>query len=365
MKPLDELLEELERRRQKALAMGGARKLAQRKAEGILNARERMERLFDPGSFIESGMLAVSNRPEDKESTPADGKVSGFGRIDGREAAVIANDFTVKGASSASINIKKLKHMKAVARRRGIPIVFLGESTGARMPDVMGAGSIGSKDDPTEYQRVRESPWAAGVLGYCYGSSAWYASMSDFCVMRKGAIMAVSSPRLISMAIGKEVDGEALGGWRVHSEVKRHRGPGRQIPTSRRSTRSGSSCRICPATGWSPRRSIRCPKGSGTEMERVLDLIPGIGQPGLRREARDPLHRGSRLDVRAEGALRKGDRHRARPPRRQIRRASSPTTRSTAAARSAPTSARRCRASSCCATRSTFRSSCWSTSRAS
>ena len=213
----DDELSKLEARRQRALAMGGPEKLAERRAQGVLNARERLDRLFDPGTFIESGMLAVSARAEDKASTPADGKVAGFGRIDGRESAAISNDFTVKGASSAGINIKKLKHMKAVAKKRGIPMVFLGESTGARMPDVMGADSIGSKDDPVEYQRTRETPWAAGVLGYCFGSSAWYAAMSDFCVMRKGAIMAVSSPRLIKMATGKDVDPETLGGWQVHA----------------------------------------------------------------------------------------------------------------------------------------------------
>ena len=215
----EELLKELAAREQRALAMGGADKLAQRKALGVLTARERIARLFDPGTFIETGRLAVSNRPEDRLTTPADGKVGGFGRINGREAAVLANDFTVKGASSANINIKKLKHLKNAAKKRGIPMVFLGESTGARMPDVMGASSIGSKDDPTEYQRMREVPWAAAVLGHCYGSSAWYGSMADFCVMRKGAIMAVSSPRLISMATGRDVDPEELGGWRVHSEV--------------------------------------------------------------------------------------------------------------------------------------------------
>jgi acetyl-CoA carboxylase carboxyltransferase component len=92
----EDLLQELQARTEKALAMGGAKKLAERKAQGVLNARERIARLFDPGSFIESGRYAVSNRPEDKDSTPADGKVAGFGRIAGREAAVISNDFTVK-----------------------------------------------------------------------------------------------------------------------------------------------------------------------------------------------------------------------------------------------------------------------------
>ena len=173
--PFEESLSELESRKQKALAMGGEKKLAERKAQGLLNARERIARLFDAGTFLESGMHAASSRPEDKDVTPADGKIAGFGRINGREGAVIANDFTVKGASSAAINIKKLKHVKITARKRGIPIVFLRESTGARMRDVMGADSIGSKDDPIKYQRMRENPWAAAVLGHCYGSSAWYA----------------------------------------------------------------------------------------------------------------------------------------------------------------------------------------------
>ena len=98
----------------------------------MLNPRERIDRLFDPGSFIESGLFAVSARVEDKQSTPADAKVAGFGRINRREVAAMSNDFTVKGASSANTNIKKLKHIKGVAKKRGIPVVFLGESTGAR-----------------------------------------------------------------------------------------------------------------------------------------------------------------------------------------------------------------------------------------
>ncbi|HET7635758.1 MAG TPA: carboxyl transferase domain-containing protein [Burkholderiales bacterium] len=217
--PFEEQLTELETRRARALAMGGPEKLARRQAQGVLNARSRIDALFDVGSFIESGMFAASARADDRAVTPADGKVAGFGRVDGREVAVVSNDFTVKGASSATINIKKLRHMKRVAKQRGIPIVFLGESTGARMPDIMGAASIGSKDDPVEYQRTREAPWVAAVLGHSYGSSAWYAAMSDFCVMRKGAIMAVSSPRLIAMATGRTVDAETLGGWRVHAEA--------------------------------------------------------------------------------------------------------------------------------------------------
>jgi methylmalonyl-CoA decarboxylase subunit alpha len=269
----DKELKELERRRQEALAMGGEKKIAERKAQGVLNARERVDRLFDAGTFLESGMYARSNRPEDRASTPADGKVAGYGRIEGREAAVVSNDFTVKGASSAGINIRKLKHMKTVAKKRGIPIVFLGESTGARMPDVMGAGSIGSKDDPVEYQRLRESPWAAGVLGYCYGSSAWYAVMSDFCVMRKGAIMAVSSPRLISMATGVAVDGEALGGWRVHAETS---GLVDQVVDTDEQAIAAirQFLSYLPGNNMEPPPEASVPGGSGADMPGILELIP-------------------------------------------------------------------------------------------
>ena len=271
--PFEDLLKELEARKQKVLAMGGPEKLAQRKAQGLLNARERIERLFDPGSFMESGRYAVSNRPEDRESTPADGKVGGFGRVAGRETAVLSNDFTVKGASSAGINIKKLKHMKAVARKRGIPMVFLGESTGARMPDVMGAASIGSKDDPVEYQRMRDSPWAAAVLGYCFGSSAWYASMSDFCVMRKGGIMAVSSPRLISMAIGRQVDAEELGGWRVHSEVS---GLVDQVVDTDEQAIDAIKqfLSYLPSHNMEPPPEYPVAEGSGADMGKILTLLP-------------------------------------------------------------------------------------------
>lgn len=215
-------LAELERRTKRALAMGGEAKLARRKAAGLLNARERIDRLVDPGSYIETGLLGVSSVfAEDRETTPADGKVAGFARIDGRPVGVVANDFTVKGASSSLTNMKKIGHVKRVATERGFPLVFLGESSGARMPDNMGARGMGTLlgNDPHQYVRHRESPWVSAILGQCYGSSAWYSCLSDFVVMRKGATMAVASAALASLAIGQQVDPEQLGGWKLHSEV--------------------------------------------------------------------------------------------------------------------------------------------------
>ena len=211
-----DLIKELEQKDAEAFAMDGPEKLAQRKAQGHLNARERIDYLVDPGSFAESGRLARAIRPEVRHKTPADGKVAGFARIAGREVSIVSNDFTVLGASSSVINMKKIRHVKSAASRYGMPLVFLGESSGARMPDRMGAaGRALLAQDPTEYQRLRETPWAATLMGQSYGSSTWYAAMSDFVVMRKGSIMAIASPNVTSIAIGKPVDAEDLGGWKL------------------------------------------------------------------------------------------------------------------------------------------------------
>src|SRR5688572_10676031 len=108
-----EVLKQLEEKEAEALAMGGPEKLAQRKAQGHLNARERVDTLVDPGSFVESGLHARAIRPEVRHKTPDDGKVAGYARIDGRELALVSNDFTVLGASSSVINTKKIRHVKA------------------------------------------------------------------------------------------------------------------------------------------------------------------------------------------------------------------------------------------------------------
>lgn len=229
-KPMSDSLEErrakleadFARREAKAKAMGGPQRLVKRAASaGVLDARERIAKLFDTGSFIESGLFTTSANPADAERSPADGKIAGFGRIHGREAAVVSNDFTVMGASSGATNGRKIAHMRRVATERGMPLVFLGESSGARMPDHMGSRGMGLLlgNDGLQYRRMRETPWCSATLGMSYGSSSWYAVLSDFSVMRKGAVLAVSSALLASLAIKEQVDPQALGGWQLHSEV--------------------------------------------------------------------------------------------------------------------------------------------------
>ena len=211
---------ELEKRRQSARAMGGPQKLARRKERGQLNAQERLDALVDKGSFIELGLLGASSIDADADETPRDGKITGFARIDGRDVGVVVNDFTTKGASTSATNSKKMGYIRKVCTERGMPFVHVGESTGARLPDAMGSKGMGSLlgNDITQFRRMRDTPWAAAALGTSFGSSAWLCCCADFAVMKKGSIMAVSSPRLVSMAIGEKVDLEELGGWRVHAD---------------------------------------------------------------------------------------------------------------------------------------------------
>lgn len=259
----------------KALSMGGPKKIERRKEAGIMNARERLNYLVDSGSFEELGLFARSVLPDAQEKTPTDGKITGFARIDGRRIGVVSNDFTVAGASSTALNGKKMGHIKQVATSRGFPMIYLGESTGARMPDTMGARGMAFSLENNMYLRTRETPWANAIFGPAYGSSAWYACLSDFNVMKKGACMAVSSAQLVSLATRGKVDPEDLGGWRLHSETT-------GIADLVVDTDEQALDAIKKFLSYMPsnhKQAPPCapvPEGSDEPVQSILDLIPQV-----------------------------------------------------------------------------------------
>ena len=209
----EELAAELARRRAHVHQMGGTAKLEARRRQGHLNARERIAALCDPGSFSEIGEFVVSVRPEDADRTPADGIVTGFGAVDGRDIAIASFDLTTLGASSTINNITKLGFLRESASRAGVPCVFLIESAGARMPDIQGARGMGRVGMAGQRGRERETPWITAVLGPCYGMGTWYAVQSDVAIMRRDASMSVSSPKVTSVALSEAVTAEQLGGF--------------------------------------------------------------------------------------------------------------------------------------------------------
>src|SRR4051812_24751910 len=270
------LLKEYDARRAKALAGGGEDKYAKRRAQGMWSARDRIAFLLDKDTFIESGLFGSSGvYPEQADETPTDGKIAGYGKIDGRDVALVVNDFTVKGASTSATNSKKVAHMKRTATERGMPLVVIGESTGARLPDAMGSRGMGQLlgNDITQFRRTRESPLAAAALGPSFGSSTWLVCCSDFSVMQKGATVAVSSPRLVSMALGEKVSAEELGGWRLHAEIT---GLTDQVVDKEEevfdSIRKYLS--YLPSHNREAPPEAPVPAGSGADMDKVLSILP-------------------------------------------------------------------------------------------
>lgn len=256
----------------RAKAMGGPEKLARRRQDGVLNVRERIDRLLDPGTFRESGLFGVSYIPEMRDATPCDGKVTGFGKVEGRRVGVVGYDFTVKGSSSSYTNNRKMAHVKEIGGKRGFPVAFLGESTGVRMPDIMGEG-MGMNFEGPRFLRAREAPWVTAVLGNAFGSSAWHACCSDFCVMRKGSVMAVASPRVVSMSLGREVTPEELGGWQVLAE---HSGfADVVVDTDERAIDAIKRfLSYLPTNNRQPPPLAPVPEGSDEAVKGILDLIP-------------------------------------------------------------------------------------------
>ena len=222
----EELLKELEEKKKRALEMGGPEKVKRHHERGWLTARERIDRLLDPGSFFELGMLAHSDMPGMEEKTPADSLIMGYGLVNGRRVALIANDFTVLASTNARVNLKKMLQFKQQVKEQfHIPLIWLGEAGGARMPDCQGSrevcslGGGGIDSLKYEYTNFREQPFIFAAMGECYGVADFQACLADFVVQVKGSAISISGPRALGRAIGQVYSGEEMGGWEIHSRI--------------------------------------------------------------------------------------------------------------------------------------------------
>jgi methylmalonyl-CoA decarboxylase subunit alpha len=198
--------------------MGGRGRIDALHAVGKLTVRERLDGLLDPGSFREVGTFTHSERAADAPVTPGDGKIGGWGTIDGRPVVAAGDDVTVKHASSSAIGGRKLKRLFESATHDGMPFVFFGQTGGARIPDMMGsAGFAGIGPLVYPALRRRRMPMVTVIVGDSFGASSFLAAMSDLVVQVAGSCLAVSSPRVIEVATGDQVTMEELGGVEVHA----------------------------------------------------------------------------------------------------------------------------------------------------
>jgi len=214
---------ELQSRRKKNLGMGGPEKIAKQKSRGKLTVRERIDLLFDPGSFVEFGLLAqqqpVRGGEVDADGTPADGVVTGHGLVEGRQVWVIAYDFTVMAGSMGAVGEQfKAARVRELALRYRKPIVWLLDSAGARIQEASGSTFAGT--GYLFYDQVVMSgviPQVAAMLGPCAAGTAYIPGLSDFVPMVKGtSSMSLGGARLVKAATGEDVTDHDMGGSQVH-----------------------------------------------------------------------------------------------------------------------------------------------------
>src|ERR1700685_3098265 len=213
------LAEDLEARRAQIRQGGGAGKIAAQHAADKLTARERIALLIDDGTFVELGIHGrphFSQRAMDGKEAPADGVITGYGKIDGRLTAVAAYDFTVMAGSMGMTGELKVTRLRELALSKRIPLIWLLDSAGARIQEAVGSLFAGSG------HLFREEVVASGVIpqiaalvGHCAAGTAYIPGLADFVPMVKGrGSMGPGAPHPVRAAIGEEGTQEELGGSR-------------------------------------------------------------------------------------------------------------------------------------------------------
>ncbi len=218
---MDGLLGELRERLQAARAGGGEDAVKRHREQGKLLARERIEKLLDPGTpFLEIGALAGFGLYDG--AAPCAGLVTGVGRVSGREVVVIANDATVKGGTYFPLTVKKHLRAQEIAAENRLPCLYLVDSGGAFLP--LQAEVFPDRDHFGRifYNEARLSaagiPQISLVLGSCTAGGAYVPAMSDEAVIVKGrGTIFLGGPPLVKAATGEEVSAEELGGADVHT----------------------------------------------------------------------------------------------------------------------------------------------------
>ncbi|MBV9309240.1 MAG: acyl-CoA carboxylase subunit beta [Solirubrobacterales bacterium] len=215
------LAEDLAARRERIKHGGGPEKIEAQHARDKLTARERLELLIDEGTWVELGIQGrphFSQRAMDGRDAPADGVITGYGKVAGRLTAVAAYDFTVMAGSMGMTGELKVTRLRELALSKRIPLIWLLDSAGARIQEAVGSLFAGSghlfKEEVVNSGVI---PQVAALMGPCAAGTAYIPGLADFVPMVKGrGSMALAGPHLVRAAVGEDVTQEELGGSRVH-----------------------------------------------------------------------------------------------------------------------------------------------------
>lgn len=215
-------VKDLEQRNEAAMAGGGPGKIEKHKQGGRLTARERLDVLLDPGSFVEMDRFVTHrshNFGMEKTKTPGDGVVTGYGRVNGKMVYVYSQDFTVFGGSMSRTQANKICKVMDLAIKNGAPVIGLNDSGGARIQE--GVESLAGYADIFVRNTTASGvvPQITGIMGPCAGGAVYSPSITDFIFMVKNSsYMFVTGPDVIKTVTHEEVTKEELGGAVTHSQ---------------------------------------------------------------------------------------------------------------------------------------------------
>src|SRR5881227_2895996 len=218
---MEELVAELRERSAQVARGGGEKAMERHTSRGKLPARERIDRLVDPGTaFLELNALAAWDMYDG--GAPSAGIVTGIGVVEGRECVIVANDATVKGGSYYPLTVKKHLRAQEVAEQNHLPCLYLVDSGGAFLPlqadvfpDREHFGRIFFNQARMSAQGI---PQIAAVMGSCTAGGAYVPAMSDETVIVRGTgTIFIGGPPLVKAATGEDVTAEELGGADVHT----------------------------------------------------------------------------------------------------------------------------------------------------
>ena len=201
--------------------MGGEERIRRQHEAGKLTARERLDVLLDPGSFVELDPFVTPRSREfglDRVEAPADGVVTGHGTIDGRPTHVFSQDFTVLGGSLGEGHAEKICKVMDLATRTGTPIIGLNDSGGARIQE--GVVSLGGYAEIFLRNTLASGvvPQISAIMGPCAGGAVYSPAITDFTIMVRGtAYMFVTGPQVVRTVTREDVSFEELGGAEVHA----------------------------------------------------------------------------------------------------------------------------------------------------
>ncbi|OJV62514.1 MAG: methylmalonyl-CoA carboxyltransferase [Clostridiales bacterium 38-18] len=216
-------LDDLRQKKAKILAGGGTKRIEKQHESGKLTARERLDILFDEGSFVELDAFVkhrCTNFGMEEVDAPAEGVVIGYGKVDGRLVYAYSQDFTVVGGSLGEMHAAKIVKAMDNALKMGAPIVGLNDSGGARIQEAVDALSGYGK---IFYRNTLASgviPQITAIMGPCAGGAVYSPALTDFIFMvNQTSQMFITGPQVIKTVTGEEVTAEALGGAMTHNSV--------------------------------------------------------------------------------------------------------------------------------------------------